>query len=137
MSKKQKIASLTLKLRALEEQSYIDVKYWRERARSAEARLEHNKPPEHFPEPLTESEQERFSKELEDYSEPNEHVNNMPDEHRQRVISKYYKCLEPVFGGGFMFSTIGAYSISAEEMRIIADYIDEKEEHEHEIPSVY
>ena len=136
MNKKQKIASLTLKLRALEEQ-YLSSSSLPDRARSAEARLEHNKPPEHFPEPLTESEQERFSKELEDYSEPNEHVNNMPDERRQRVISKYYKCLEPVFGGGFMFSTIGAYSMSAEEMRIIADYIDEKEENEHEIPPVH
>jgi len=103
---------------------------------SDDYRLEHDDPNEQ-PEPLTESEQERFSKELEDYSEPNEHVNNMPDERRQRVISKYYKCLEPVFGGGFMFSTIGAYSISAEELRIIADYIDEKEENEHEIPPVH
>jgi len=43
MSNKQKIVSLTLKLRALEKQSYIDVKYWRERARSAEARLDQAK----------------------------------------------------------------------------------------------
>jgi len=59
-------------------------------------------------------------------------VNTVPDEHRQWVISKYYKCLEPVFGGGYMFSPVGAWSISAEDLRIIADYIDEKEEQEQE-----